>query len=185
MSTVPREELLRVRAEADRLFAPHDVDSALDRMARAISARLAGRDPLLLATMTGGLVTAALLLPRLDFPLELDYLHPTRYGKAIAGGEIRWIKAPPATVAGRVVLVVDDLLDHGLTLEAAIAECAARGAAEVLTAVLVTKDIPHRPGLARTDFSALAAPDRYLFGYGMDYKGWWRNGAGIFAVKAP
>ena len=176
-------ELARVRAEADCLYTAAEVDAAVDRMALDITARLADRNPLMLATMTGGMVMASLLMPRLEFPLELDYLHLTRYGAATSGGEIRWIKEPPASVAGRCVLLVDDLLDYGLTLEAAVAGCRARGAAEVLTAVLVVKDIVDRPGLEHADFHALVTPDRFLFGYGMDYKHYWRNGGGIFAVK--
>ncbi|MBI5614794.1 MAG: hypoxanthine-guanine phosphoribosyltransferase [Gammaproteobacteria bacterium] len=183
MNAVSMDELARVRAEADCLYTAAEVEAAVDRMALDITAKLADRNPLMLATMTGGMVMASLLLPRLEFPLELDYLHLTRYGGNTSGGGIRWIKEPPPGVAGRCVLLVDDLLDYGLTLEAAVAGCRARRAEEVLTAVLVMKEIADRPGLARTDFHALVTPDRYLFGYGMDYKHYWRNGGGIFAVK--
>ena len=176
-------EVHDVKREADLLYDSAQIDRAVDRMASAITARLAHSTPLLLVTMTGGLVPSALLLARLDFPLQVDYIHLTRYGHATAGGELQWIRRPPSTVAGRVVLVVDDLLDHGLTLQAAVDECTRLGAAEVLTAVLVIKDIAARPGLPTTDFHALTTPDRYLFGYGMDYKTYWRNGPGIYAVK--
>jgi len=152
-------------------------------MAMRITVRLRTAAPVLLATMTGGLVPTALLLPHLDFPLEVDYLHITRYGTALSGGGIAWIRRPPAAISGRTVLLVDDLLDRGITLQAAVEECLQQGAREVLTAVLIHKEMASRPGLARTDFHALSTPDRYLFGYGMDYKGWWRNGPGIYAVQ--
>lgn len=176
-------EIRRTRDEADLLFSRAEIDDAVCAMGVRISARLSGSQPLLLATMTGGLVPAALLMPHLDFPLQLDYIHLTRYGDALSGGEINWLRRPPATVAGRTVLLIDDLLDLGVTLQAAAEECRRLGAQEVFTAVLVLKDVQSRPGLAATDFHAVRTPDRYLFGYGMDYKGWWRNGPGIYALK--
>lgn len=177
------DDIQRTRDEADCLYTGADVAAAADRMATAITARLRDSNPLLLVTMTGGLVPAALLLARLDFPLQVDYLHLTRYGAATSGGAIEWRRRPSASVAGRTVLLVDDLLDHGLTLAAAVEELKAEGALEVLTAVLVVKRIEQRPGLRHVDFHALETPDRYLFGAGMDYKTYWRNCAGIYAVK--
>jgi len=181
-SSVP-EEIRRTRAEADCLYTGTEVDVAVDRMAQAIDERLRDANPLLLVTMTGGLYPAALLLARLEFPLQVDYVHLTRYGTATSGGTIEWRKRPSASVAGRTVLLVDDLLDHGLTLAAAVDELKQEGAHEVLTAVLVVKRVVDRPGLAQVDFHALETPDRYLFGAGMDYKTYWRNCAGIYAVK--
>lgn len=181
MSVAP--EIQRTRDEADCLYTGEQVASACDRMALAIDRRLRGSNPLLLVTLTGGLVPAALLLARLDFPLQVDYIHLTRYGAATSGGTINWIRRPSATLAGRTVLLVDDLLDHGLTLAAAVEECRQVGASEVMTAVLVVKQLAARPGLQQVDFHALETPDRYLFGAGMDYKTYWRNCAGIYAVR--
>lgn len=183
MSTPSLDDIARARAEADLLFTPAQIDEAVKAMAARIAARLGTAQPLLLATMTGGLVPTALLMPHLDFPLQLDYIHVTRYGTETTGGGIQWIKPPPAAVTNRSVLLIDDLLDRGVTLQAAVEECARLGAREVLTAVLIHKEMARRPGLAKTDFHALATPDRYLFGYGMDYKTWWRNSPGIYAVK--
>ncbi|MGH8595968.1 MAG: hypoxanthine-guanine phosphoribosyltransferase [Gammaproteobacteria bacterium] len=183
MSEPDRAEIERVKREADLLYPKSAVDTAVARMAGAITARLEHARPILLVTMTGGIVPAALLLPHLDFPLQVDYLHLTRYGNATSGGEIEWIRRPSSAVTGRSVLIVDDLLDHGLTLQTAVQECFTQGAEAVLTAVLVVKEIAARPGLQQTDFFALTTPDRYLFGYGMDYKTYWRNGPGIYAVR--
>jgi len=182
MSGVP-DDIQRTRDEADCLYTGDEVASACDRMARAVDARLRGTNPLLLVTMTGGMMAAALLMSRLDFPLQIDYIHLTRYGSATMGGTIEWLRRPAMSLEGRTVLLVDDLLDHGLTLQAAVDECRISGAREVLTAVLVVKEVVNRPGLAATDFHALVTPDRYLFGAGMDYKTYWRNCAGIYAVK--
>ena len=175
------QEILDVRASAERLFDIATVERAVDVMAAAITAKLHDRNPLLLTVMTGGIVPAAMLLQRLDFPLQVDYIHVTRYGDKTSGGDIDWVRPPP-DVAGRTVLLVDDLLDHGVTLQAAVERCLEHGAAAVLTAVLFVKQIENRRGLATTDFHALETSDRYLFGLGMDYKHYWRNGPGVFAV---
>ncbi len=175
-------ELAAVRAGARCLATMDEVKRACDTMARDITARLRDANPLLLCVMTGGAMPLALLLERLDFPLQVDYVHLTRYGLATSGGDITWIKRPPASIHGRTVLVVDDILDHGLTLAAVLDECHAQGAGEVLSAVLVTKTMANRAGLAQADFSALTLPDEYLFGCGMDYKSYLRNAPGIFAV---
>lgn len=176
------QEILDVRASAEQLYDVATVERAVDAMATAITASLHDKNPLLLTVMTGGIVPAGMLLQRLDFPLQVDYIHLTRYGDSTSGGEITWVKPPP-DVTGRTVLLVDDLLDHGLTLQAAVDRCLELGAAAVLTAVLLVKKIEQRSGLASTDFHALETSDRYLFGLGMDYKHYWRNGPGVFAVS--
>ena len=158
--------------------------AALDRMAAEISARLADANPLVYAVMNGGLILAGRILPRLPFPLEVAYLHATRYGHAIQGTLLDWRVRPTQDLRGRTVLVLDDILDEGHTLEAIIAHLKEEGAAEVLSAVLVHKlhERKARPGM-RADFTGLDIPDRFLFGCGMDYKGYWRNAPGIYAVK--
>jgi hypoxanthine phosphoribosyltransferase len=176
-------ELQRVKAGARCLADSATVEQAVDRMAVEITEKLSQADPLLLGVMSGGVVPLAMLLRRLEFPLQIDYVHLTRYGMRTTGGELRWVKRPPESVRGRTVLVVDDLLDHGITLGAIVEACTSLGAAEVLTAVLATKQVDQRAGLARTNFSGLSLPDAYVFGYGMDYKTYLRNAPGIYAVE--
>jgi len=177
-------DIRRIRDEADCLVDGPTVDAAIDRMAQDITARLSNADPLILAVMNGGLIPAGLLLPRLDFPLELSWLHATRYGLSCEGGEIEWQAHPNVNVQGRTVLIIDDILDVGHTLLAIIDHLREQGASEVFTAVLVDKqhDRKARPGF-KADFTGLEVPDRFLFGSGMDYRGYWRNAVGIHAVK--
>ena len=174
----------RAREEADCLVGEREVEAALDRMAAGITARLADRNPLVYTVMNGGLIFAGRLLPRLPFALELAYLHATRYGHALKGALLDWRVRPTQDVRGRTVLVLDDILDEGRTLLAIIEYLQAEGAREVLSAVLVHKvhERKARPGM-RADFTGLDVEDRFLFGCGMDYQGYWRNAPGIYAVK--
>jgi hypoxanthine phosphoribosyltransferase len=175
------EEAWKVYQRADCLYSRPEVEAALDSMAAEITQRLSGCNPLVLCVMTGAVVAAGELLTRLEFPLELDYIHATRYGRRTAGGALEWIAHPKQPMAGRSVLVVDDILDEGETLASIIEHCRAEGANEVLSAVLVEKEHERKNGL-EPDFVGLAVEDRYVFGYGMDYKGFLRNAPGIFAV---
>jgi hypoxanthine phosphoribosyltransferase len=158
------------------------VAQAIARIAREITARLGASFPLVLAVMRGSVVFAGQLLPQLDFPLEFDYLDVTRYRDATTGGAVFWRITPGESVAGRIVLVLDDILDEGHTLAAVRAKLLEAGAARVYCAVLAHKDI----GRARPvtpDFVGVTVPDRYVFGFGMDVQGAWRNLPGIYALK--
>ena len=182
--TVDLDEIRRAREEADCLWSAEDVDQALGRLASDITARLHDKNPLIYVVMNGGLVLAGRLLPRLPFALELAYLHATRYGHALEGTLLDWRVRPTQDLRGRTVLVLDDILDEGHTLAAIIDYLKREGAREVISAVLVHKVHERKayPGM-RADFTGLDVADRFLFGGGMDYKGYWRNAAGIFAVK--
>jgi hypoxanthine phosphoribosyltransferase len=173
-------EAWEVLKKADRLYAPADVEAALDRMAGEIAAHLAGADPLLVCIMTGGVVPFGKLLPRLQFPFETDFVHATRYRGALRGGELRWRVEPQVESRGRVVLLIDDILDEGDTLAGIEARYRKDGAIDVFKAVLVVKRRPRSIDVP-IEFKGLDVPDRYVFGYGMDYKGYLRNAPGIFA----
>lgn len=170
-------------AQADVLYRAEEVEAALDRMAVEITQAIRESDPVVLCVMTGGLIPMGKLLTRLDFPVQIDYLHATRYCGETRGGELHWIARPQTPLRDRVVLVVDDILDEGLTLAAILRQCRAEGAKEVYCAVLVEKLHDRKAKGIKADFIGLQVQDRYVFGYGMDYKGYLRNAPGIFAVK--
>ncbi len=178
----PPPEVVSALSKADRLYSPAEVEAAFDSMASAISLVVAERAPLVLAVMTGGLIPAGKLLARLTFPLELDYVHVTRYRGELEGRDVEWRGYPSASIAGRVVLVVDDILDEGFTLAAVIEHCRGEGASAVFSAVLVDKQHERTRRVPEADFTGLRVPDRYVFGSGMDYRGYYRNLPGIYAV---
>lgn len=183
MSSIGSKEALAVQRSADTLYTAEEVAAALDRMAEAIGKRLGDSDPLLLVVMNGALIPAGLLLTRLDFPLQIGYLHATRYQSGTRGGELVWIARPSAPVADRVVLVVDDIFDEGITLKAILDDIRSAGAREVYSAVLVNKRHDRKAPNFQVDFVGLEVEDRYVFGCGMDYKEYLRNLPGIYALK--
>lgn len=168
---------------ANLICTAAEVEAAVDRVAREITAAVGDSYPLLLSVMGGAVVFTGNLLPKLAFPLDFDYLHVTRYGDETSGGELRWISEPRTPLAGRTVLVLDDILDEGITLAAIRQHILSKGATRCLTAVFSDK----RTGRAKpitADFTGLELPDRYVFGYGMDVRGAWRNLPAIYALKA-
>ncbi|HIJ22695.1 MAG: hypoxanthine-guanine phosphoribosyltransferase [Gammaproteobacteria bacterium] len=182
MSSVSLNEVAQVREEADCLWSQQQVMKALDKMAAALSVRIADQHPLLLTVMNGAVIPMGYLLTRLDFPLQVDYIHATRYGEALSGGALEWIARPRIGLSGRTVVIVDDIHDEGGTLHALSQWCGEQGAKEVVTVTLVTK-LHDRKIAEPSDFNALTVPDRYVFGFGMDYKGYLRNMPGIYALS--
>ena len=180
--TIPGK-IQKIYENSTCLFTTKEVEAALDKMAIKIHQKLQDKNPVILCVMIGGLVPLGNLLPRLDFPLEVDYVHATRYCGEISGGELHWKVRPSLSLSGRTVLIVDDILDGGVTLAAIVAEVKLMGATEVYTAVLVDKHHKRvENGLKHADFVGLEVDDHYIFGYGMDYNEYLRNAPGIFVV---
>lgn len=178
------DHIREVFMKSSCLFSKTEVDSALDKMAVEISYRLSHQNPIFLCVVVGGIVSMGNLLPRLDFPLEVDYVHATRYKKGTVGQEITWRATPETSLKGRTVVIVDDILDGGVTLSAIKQYCLDQEAGDVLTAVLVDKkDARVEGGVETPDFYGLRVENHYIFGYGMDYKGYLRNAPGIYVVS--
>ncbi len=178
------DEARRILSEADLLIGEADIVSAIERLATEITARLRESDPVVICVMNGGLIFGGQLITRLAFPLVVDYVHATRYGHETRGARLNWLVRPQSDLRGRTVLLVDDILDEGFTLAALAEFCREQGAREVLLAALVDKRHSRKatPGM-RADFTGFAVEDRFVFGYGLDYRGYWRNAPGIYAVR--
>lgn len=168
--------------DSDPVASAGEVEAAVQRLAGEIAQRLAGAYPLVLAVMGGAVVFAGQILPRLRFPLDFDYIHASRYGSGTRGARIEWRVTPSESVKGRSVLVLDDILDGGDTMAAIRDRLLELGAAAFHCAVLVEKELqPAKP--IKADFVGLRIPDRFVFGCGMDAKGFWRNLPEIRAMK--
>jgi hypoxanthine phosphoribosyltransferase len=166
---------------SDEVVSAEAVQAALDRMAREITARLSGSHPLVITVMNGGLIFAGQLLPKLPFALEISYVHVRRYGRETKGGELVWIAGPQESVTGRTVLLLDDILDEGETLLAIRSRLFELGASAVLLAAFAVK-IRREPPKILADFTGIRVPDRFVFGFGMDVGGRWRNLPSIRAL---
>lgn len=169
-------------ASAELIHSADTVLDAVKRVAGEITEQLNESNPILLCVMSGGVPFAGHLMTLLQFPLDFDYLHVTRYGQDTAGGALSWRAAPWIPVKGRTVLVVDDILDEGVTLAAVRDRLLQQGAARVLMAVVADKENGKEKPIA-ADFVALKVPDRFVFGFGMDACGAWRNLPAIYAMK--
>jgi hypoxanthine phosphoribosyltransferase len=167
---------------SDLVASAAQVEAAIAKVAARIEERFKDRYPLVLVVMGGAVVFAGQLLPRLRLPLDLDYIHASRYGAATSGGGIDWRVEPPQGVRGRAVLVLDDILDGGQTMGAIRDRVLALGAESFCCAVLVEKILQKVKPLT-ADFVGLRIPDRFVFGFGMDAKGFWRNLPEIRAMR--
>lgn len=178
------DDVKTIEAEADLICDALTVQQGLDNMAEAINAQLKDKNPLCICVLTGGIIAAGQLLPRLNFPLQLDTVHVSRYRGTTRGRDLQWKKAPEYPLQDRNLLIIDDILDEGLTLKAIVDYCRNAGAKEIFTAVLADKPHSRHPnGVQKADFTAVTLPSRYVFGFGLDYKDYLRNANGIFAVK--
>lgn len=179
------DEIIRVQAEAQCLYPASAVDAEIDRLAREVNQVYQALNPIVICIMTGGVVFCGKLLPSLNFPMQFDYAHATRYNSTTEGTLLKWKMMPSHDLKSRHVLIIDDIYDVGETLSGVVDSCKTLGAASVKCAVLVNKKHPRKFNADfHADFVALETDDFYLFGYGMDYKGYLRNAPGIFAVAS-
>ncbi|MEP7261569.1 MAG: hypoxanthine-guanine phosphoribosyltransferase [Usitatibacter sp.] len=176
------QEAKGLLADAELICEPARVQAEVARMAREITAALGSEFPVLLSVMGGAAVFTGQLLPQLAFPLEFGAIEVTRYNNGTQGREISWRLAPKDNVRGRTVLVVDDILDEGITLAAIRDKLVEMGAARVLSAVFADKDLGRAKPIS-ADFVGVMVPNRYVFGFGMDAYGLWRNLPAIYALK--
>jgi len=182
--TTKLSTIREVQAQAKLLVSEAELMLAFDKIAIEIAAKLKDTNPIVLPIMNGALMFTAELMKRLDFPMQLDYVHATRYrGNTIGGDHIHWIKEPTDTLTDRTILIVDDVLDGGQTLHAIVEFCYARGAKQVYTAVALDKpDGRSETGLQQADFTGIAIPNEFVIGFGLDYDGYLRNLSGIYQV---
>ncbi|MBL4621692.1 MAG: hypoxanthine-guanine phosphoribosyltransferase [Immundisolibacteraceae bacterium] len=178
---VTLEEITQIRHQADLLVKKSEIEQAITELASAITRDYSQRNPLLLLALKGGCHLGVKLMEQLDFPLQIDVLQMTRYRDGLSGGSLQILAEPATPLVDRSVLIVDDILDQGITLQGMMDYCNDQQPTSVGSVVLVDKQC-NRPIEISADYVGLQAPDRYLFGCGMDYKGYWRNLPELYAV---
>jgi len=172
----------KILDSSDIVFNCSQVQKAADLVANQICQDFESVEPIVLAVMGGAVYFAGQLLAKLTFPLHFDYVQASRYGMQTSGAELIWKVEPPLNVQGRVVLILDDILDQGITLAAIKQKCLDMGAKQVKIAVLFEKVLPNKKPV-QADYVGLQVPDRYVFGCGMDVYGWWRNLPEVRALR--
>ena len=173
-------------ANAEEIVSAETVQAAVRNVADVLNQRFdndeTGAFPLVLGVMGGAVVFTGNLLPQLTFPLEFDYIHVTRYGDTDRGGEVVWKVVPRQSVEGRTIIVVDDILDEGETLAHVKQRLLDMGAAEVILAVFADKELG-RSKPVQADIVGLTIPNRFVVGFGMDARGYWRNLPGLWVIR--
>ncbi|MEW6763564.1 MAG: hypoxanthine-guanine phosphoribosyltransferase [Pseudomonadota bacterium] len=171
-------------ANATQIVTPEEVQAAVKRVAVQLNTRFNAEKsfPLVLGVMGGAVVFTGNLLPQLDFPLEFDYIHVSRYGDADRGGQIVWKVIPRQDVTGRIIVVVDDILDEGETLAHVKQRLLDMGAAEVIIAVFADKDLKRAKPI-KADLIGLTLPNEFVVGFGMDVYNYWRNLPGLWSIS--
>ncbi len=178
--SVSLAEIECVKANSTCLLDEYATKKMVSKLAADITEVCQYENPVILCVMTGAVVAMGLLLPQLNFPLEVDYIHATRYQGDMVGGELEWKQLPSTSLQNRAVIIIDDVLDEGVTMAKLENYCKEQGAARCYTAVLVNKEIKKEKP-SKADFVGFQTGDRYLFGLGMDYKGYLRNVNGLYA----
>ena len=179
---IARPELFDALKTAELIHDRAHLENAIALMGRAVDEALNGEVPLFLTVMNGGLIFAGALALAITGDMEFDYVHATRYRSGTQGQELTWFKRPRANMNGRIIVLADDILDEGYTLRAVRDFCLEQGARRVLIAVLCEKRHGRTaPGIS-ADFVGVEVPDRYVFGFGMDFYEQGRNLPGIYAI---
>jgi hypoxanthine phosphoribosyltransferase len=176
------EEPVHYLQNAELIHSALSVKEAVSAIAKQINKDYVDLEPIVLCVMGGGLVFAGQLLPKLSFPLEFDYVQATRYHGTQANQKLTWVIKPKESIKNRNVLILDDILDEGVTLKAIVDSCLSLGAKSVKTSVLVEKLLGKSKPIS-ADYLGLTVPNRYVFGCGMDINGWWRNLPAIYALN--
>jgi hypoxanthine phosphoribosyltransferase len=179
------QQLKQVLQQAELVFDTASIDTAIDRLAQRLTERLEDAAPLVLCVMQGGLMFTGKIMPLLPLDAEFDYIHATRYGNTTTGDDaLEWQAYPKKKLENRTVLILDDILDEGYTLAAIEEYCRQQGAKDVISAVLLQKMHDRLKPAMRCEYVALEVDDRYVFGYGMDYKGKLRHLNSIYAISS-
>ncbi len=167
---------------SELIHSQEAVNLAITAIAAQLNLDYAHEPPIVLCVMGGAVYFTGQLLPKLTFALELDYVQATRYHGNTAGSQLKWVVMPKDNISNRKVLILDDILDEGLTLKAVADQCKLQGAKEVKVAVLADKLLNKAKPIS-ANYVGLTVPNCYVFGCGMDVYGWWRNLPAIYVLK--
>jgi len=183
MANLSHQELQHIRENSDLVFSASQIKAAVENMGLALEAKIKNKNAIMISVMNGGIILTSDLLRSMDCDVRLDYLQVARYRDKTVGGSLHWLKEPQLSLENQTVVLVDDIYDEGYTLEELVSYCEKHGASEVITAVLLLKKKSTPQVDLKPDIFGLEVNDRYVYGYGMDYKGYLRNVPAIYAIS--
>jgi len=183
MAILSSQQLQEVKDNSDLVFSASQIKTAIEKMGLVLELKIANKNAILLCVMNGGITTTADLLRCMDCDVRFDYLQVARYRDKTVGGSLHWLKEPQLSLEDQTVVLVDDIYDEGFTMEELVSYCKKHGAREVITAVLLLKRKSTPQVDLKPDIYGLEVNDRYVYGYGMDYKGYLRNVPAIYAIS--
>ena len=176
-------EMQKILSESECIYTESQINKSIAELAKKIEEKIYPLNPLVMPILDGAVMFSAALLKHFSFPFDVDYMHLTRYRGKTVGSSLEWKKKPTAAIENRDVVIVDDIFDEGYTLSEAAHYCKNKNAKSVLTVVLALKEHNRSFNNTLPDYYALKVPDRYVFGFGMDYKNNYRDLTSIYALN--
>ncbi|MBT4964409.1 MAG: hypoxanthine-guanine phosphoribosyltransferase [Francisellaceae bacterium] len=192
-NTFPMEDMKKYHGDVKSIlehsvmiYSRDDIARETKRVAQEITEVVSDKNPIIISTLIGGMMFSSAISEHLRFPLEMDYINVSRYdGETNPSNNVDFIVKPKKSLKNRVVVVVDDILDGGITMAEVSKFCKNSGATEVYTAVMTQKNRKRDSGgLKSADFIAFNAGNEFLVGFGLDYKGYLRNLPEIYSVQS-
>ena len=180
----PVNDIPNVIKNSKLLYSADYLEKSIATLAKAISLNYNDKEPIFLCVLLSSIQFTAKLISYIDFAMQLDYIDTTRYGNKEVGGEISFNALPRSQLKNRTVIILDDILDSGITMNAIVEYVQNQQALEVVTAVMIDKpNNRDQQGLQKADYSAITLNEnKWIYGYGMDYHSYLRNRNGIYYI---
>jgi len=157
------------------LISKGELEKIVERLGREISRDYAGKTPLVVSVLKGAFIFVADLVREMDIPCTMDFMSVSSYGAGTSSsGEVKIIKDLDTNIEGRHVIVVEDILDSGVTLSYLLKLLAARNPASISLCVLFDKPARHKKPVS-IQYKGADVPDEFIVGYGLDYNEKYRN----------
>ena len=167
------------------LFSAEQIQTRIDELGAEIARDYAGRNPLLVGVLKGAVIFVSDLMRAIDLRLGVEFMAISSYGALLrTSGEVRIVKDLDVPIEGRDILVVEDIVDTGLTLSYLMANLRARGAKSVKLVALLDKH-DRRQREVEIDYLGFSIPDAFVVGYGLDFAERYRNLPYIAVLKDP
>ncbi|MDO4849985.1 MAG: hypoxanthine phosphoribosyltransferase [Coriobacteriia bacterium] len=158
------------------VLSEQDIKDIVTRMGDAITADYKERNPLVVAVLKGAVVFTADIMRAIKCPIAVDFMAVSSYGDGVkSSGVVRIVKDLDTKIEGRDVLIVEDILDSGLTLSYLIRMLEARGANSVKVAAFLVKDVEGKKPAVHPEYVGAHVPDEFIVGYGLDFAERYRN----------